>query len=197
MNWRIIKVANEWHDSNHIKCNAFDIPGCYHETKCKPWTHNGGYKWIDTLRNRMIASNVWVSTSMINYDSKISKFISKDYKIRSYNAFLLLDLMNNSMVWHVCSSQSIYKMKVKSKRGHQALYQPSVYVSRMKTIATEMFDAVFWKTCSHIKINHMSHDDVIKWKHFPCYWPFVTGEFPAQWPVTRSFDVFTDAYMRH
>ena len=38
------------------------------------------------------------------------------------------------------------------------------------------------------------HDDVIKWKHFPCNWPFVrgTGEFPAQRPVTRSFDIFFD-----
>ena len=43
-----------------------------------------------------------------------------------------------------------------------------------------------------------SHDDVIKWKHFPLYWPFVrgihrspvTGEFPSQRPVTRSFCVF-------
>ena len=40
-----------------------------------------------------------------------------------------------------------------------------------------------------------THDDVIKWKHFPRYWPFcagnssVTGEFPAQRPVTRSFGV--------
>ena len=39
------------------------------------------------------------------------------------------------------------------------------------------------------------HDDVIKWKHVPRYWPFVLGihrspgEFPAQRPVTRSFDV--------
>ena len=39
-----------------------------------------------------------------------------------------------------------------------------------------------------------SHDDVIKWKHLPCYWPFVpvTGEFPSQRPVTQSFDVFFD-----
>ena len=39
------------------------------------------------------------------------------------------------------------------------------------------------------------HDDVIKWKHFPRYWPFgrgISGEFPAQRPVTRSFDVFFD-----
>ena len=35
------------------------------------------------------------------------------------------------------------------------------------------------------------HDDVIKWKHFLCYWLF-TGEFPAQRPVTRSFDIFFD-----
>ena len=40
------------------------------------------------------------------------------------------------------------------------------------------------------------HDDVIKWNHFPRYWPFVRGihrsQFPAQWPVTRSFGVFFD-----
>ena len=40
------------------------------------------------------------------------------------------------------------------------------------------------------------HDDVIKWKHFPRYRPFVrgpaTGEFPSQRPVTRSFYVFFD-----
>ena len=39
------------------------------------------------------------------------------------------------------------------------------------------------------------HDDVIKWKHFPRYWPFVRGihrwpvNSPHKWPVTRSFDV--------
>ena len=39
------------------------------------------------------------------------------------------------------------------------------------------------------------HDDVIKWKHFPRYWPFVRGIhrwIPAQRPVTRSFDAFFD-----
>ena len=42
-----------------------------------------------------------------------------------------------------------------------------------------------------------THDDVIKWKHFPRYWPFVRnspvpGEFPIRRPVTWSFDVFFD-----
>ena len=36
----------------------------------------------------------------------------------------------------------------------------------------------------------VNHDDVIKWKHFPRYWPFVRGIHRG--PVTRSFDVFFD-----
>ena len=37
----------------------------------------------------------------------------------------------------------------------------------------------------------LKHDDAIKWKHFPRYWPFVRG-IPPQRPVTRRFDVFFD-----
>ena len=41
------------------------------------------------------------------------------------------------------------------------------------------------------------HHEVIKWKHFLRYWPFVRGIhrsrwFPAKRPVTQSFDVFFD-----
>ena len=55
------------------------------------------------------------------------------------------------------------------------------------------------------------HDAVIKWKHFPCYWPFVreshrspvnspsqrpvTDEFPSQGRVARSFDGFFDLHL--
>ena len=40
---------------------------------------------------------------------------------------------------------------------------------------------------------HAAHDDVIKWSHFPRYWP-LCGEFTGdRWrPVTRSFDVLFD-----
>ena len=41
----------------------------------------------------------------------------------------------------------------------------------------------------------VTHDDVIKWKHFPCYWPFVRGNHRSpvnSLPVTRSFNVFFD-----
>ena len=49
-----------------------------------------------------------------------------------------------------------------------------------------------------VSFNHffsLLRDDVIKWKHFPRYWPGnspVTGELPLQRPVTRNFDVFFD-----
>ena len=42
------------------------------------------------------------------------------------------------------------------------------------------------------------HDDVIRWKHFPHYWPFVRGTTGHWWisltqrPVMRSFAVFFD-----
>ena len=55
-----------------------------------------------------------------------------------------------------------------------------------------LLDVGTWQQLWH------SHDDVIKWKHFPRCWPFVhgnspvTGEFPSQRQVKRSFDVFFD-----
>ena len=37
------------------------------------------------------------------------------------------------------------------------------------------------------------HDDVIKWKHFPRYWPFPIHRWiPPQRPMMRSFDVCFD-----
>ena len=32
-----------------------------------------------------------------------------------------------------------------------------------------------WKTCCIGRVKYALHDDVIKWKHFPRYWPFVRG----------------------
>ena len=41
-----------------------------------------------------------------------------------------------------------------------------------------------------------AHDDVIKWEHFPRYWPFVweIHQSPVR-PVTRSFHVFFDPHL--
>ena len=45
----------------------------------------------------------------------------------------------------------------------------------------------------HCMRHSLHHDDVIKWKHFPRYWPFVQGIHRSpQKPVTQSFGVFFD-----
>ena len=44
----------------------------------------------------------------------------------------------------------------------------------------------------------LHHDDVIKWKHFPRYWPFVQGIHRSpvtQRPMTRGFDVFLGQHL--
>ena len=63
--------------------------------------------------------------------------------------------------------------------------------------ATLVYNALMDQWCPFIWIIHCreNNDDVIKWKHFPCYWPFVRGihrspvNSPSQMPVTRGFDV--------
>ena len=55
-------------------------------------------------------------------------------------------------------------------------------------------------TTEHYLTQH-TQDDVIKWKHLQCYWPFVRGiqrppmDSPHKGPVTRSFDVFFDLHL--
>ena len=49
----------------------------------------------------------------------------------------------------------------------------------------------------HAWLSSLQFVTLLTWKHFPRYWPLrrnspVPGEFPAQRPVTRSFDVFFD-----
>ena len=45
-------------------------------------------------------------------------------------------------------------------------------------------------------MDHDTHNDVIKWKNIPRYWPFVRGihrsPVNSQRPVTRSFGIFFD-----
>ena len=49
---------------------------------------------------------------------------------------------------------------------------------------------------------NLKNDDVIKWKRFPRYWPFVRGIHRSpvnslqKRPVTRSFDVFFDLRLK-
>ena len=55
----------------------------------------------------------------------------------------------------------------------------------MMICVTQVADGFSWDTEVP-----STYDDVIIWKHFPRYWPFVRGIHRS--PVTRSFDGFFD-----
>ena len=78
------------------------------------------------------------------------------------------------------------------------IYKGKIYITTMTT-------AMWWQVKNKSVLEYTEdipygtghtlcflRDDVIKWKHFPRYRPFVRGINPAQRPVTRSFDIFFD-----
>ena len=77
------------------------------------------------------------------------------------------------------------------------LYYRSSYTCMMRLMDTIDCAAEYTHTM-HTETSWRSHDDVMNWKHFLRYWPFVRGihrspmDSPSQRPVTRNFDVFFD-----
>ena len=47
----------------------------------------------------------------------------------------------------------------------------------------------FYWNISILSNSHLNHDDVIKWKHFPRYWPFVRGIHRSQWRGALMFSL--------
>ena len=98
----------------------------------------------------------------------------------------------------------------------------SAFLKMKNNLLNLLFTVVVVSATYPILWSISMHDDVITWKHFPRYWPLVwgihrwpvnsprkgqwrvsallaicvwtsvTGEFPTQRPVTRSFVVFVD-----
>ena len=100
-----------------------------------------------------------------------------------------------------------------SDRGHRQGLWDSLGCSLISL--THVYGAISWTYGDHDQINHLlnkmlaikeglpastlcsHHDDVIKWKHFPRYWPFVRGIHRSpvnspyrKNPVTQSFEIF-------
>ena len=95
--------------------------------------------------------------------------------------------------WHKLDVVSIYKFYTKPSENDMNTY--------MREIGVSYCDLTDDKTGHHIlstledaeEVMHtiacritykLQHDDIIKWKHFPRYWPFVRGI--RRWPVNSS-----------
>ena len=67
------------------------------------------------------------------------------------------------------------------------IYNGLIYLPKHRTAA--------WLSLDHLHDRPSAIEVIITWWRHQmetCYWPFVTGEFPSQRPVTQSFDVFFD-----
>ena len=130
----------------------------------------------------------------------------------SYNCILLFIHRSNTTRSVIC----IYK----SQRAHTKQYPKYTLISKPSYLDSvfkffcQLFVSYCYKEVTKVlqlyndfhagslgTDDNCIHDDVIKWKHFPRYWPFVRGIhwspvnsrwIPAQRPVTWSFDVFFD-----
>ena len=86
--------------------------------------------------------------------TRVSKFLSKDSKLKLFNAFILSNFLYCSIVWHFCSNHDTYKMEKVQKialrlvlNDYTSSYlellekvnRPPLYVSRIKIIATKIF----------------------------------------------------------
>ena len=104
------------------------------------------HKHISTICTR--------ASRQINATTRVSKFLSKDSKLKLFNAFILSNFLYCSIVWHFCSNHDTYKMEKVQKRAVRLVlndYTSSyleqlekvnrspLCVSRIKTIATEIF----------------------------------------------------------
>ena len=110
------------------------------------------------------------------------------------NDIFKLNFFNQNCFIFLLSSMKFFSM---NRGADQRKHQSSASPAFVRGIHRFPFDDVIMTFCKVkrpkfsvafiVVISILIHDDVIKWKQFP-----VLGEFPAQRPMTRSFDVFFD-----
>ena len=166
--------AIKWFELNHMKfktskfqamiikpCQSpepiiVDINGqCVQPSDCvKLLGDHGDDKLRFQHHNSVICSQ---ASRQINSLNRVSKFLSKDGQVKSYNAFILSNLLYCSIICHFCNSHCTYKKDKNQKwalrvelNDFQSSYKDllkevnrsTLYVSRMMTIAIEMFKCV-------------------------------------------------------
>ena len=105
--------------------------------------------------------------------SRIGRFISEDCWMKLYDSFILPNFLYCSIVWHFGSKSSALKVEKVNKRAlwvvlndYVSSYpelllktgRASIYVSRIKTIATEMYKCKNYINPAFVGESFTSHD---------------------------------------
>ena len=98
----------------------------------------------------------------------------------------------NAIIWKRLYFSAMIKKNMLGCLGsiHSVFFVSDFYQDRPQKIQNELIPR-FVGHLIFTGLYNICHDYVVKWKHFPRYWPFVppgnsqvTGEFPSQRPVS-------------
>ena len=110
---------------------------------------------------------------------------------RLFGVKLLTELIANLLNWTLRKKTSA-KFEVNYKQFHSRTFIWKYPLQKCKLLIIlficMMYVSMLWRSCA-------CHDDVIKWKHFPRYWPFlrrihrspVNSPHKGQWRGTLMF----------
>ena len=119
------------------------------------------------------------------------------YWFAQYKTLYLVWSVSRSIQWSKGLWKSTGEMTLLDNT--MTFTSPHITDSNRKTMGMILYTVTSSKhvfvTSDNLYAAHLYHDDVIKWKQFHVtgLWNSpLTGEFPSQRPVSRSFDIFFD-----
>lgn len=167
-------MALSWFDKNHMRANAAKfqaiiikarnttetIEFCVSNEIIKPVScvRLLGVYIDDKLTFEEHVSRLCIKAArQTNALRRISKYLSLDVRLMIFHAFIASNFHYCNIVWHFCSSRSVYKLEKVHKNAlrvvlndYESSYselltkakRPSLYVSRVKGIAMETFKCI-------------------------------------------------------
>ena len=152
------------------------------------WIVNGGWRTVSLYRHtpaRVSHSLIYIILYKLTANTDCNWYFIQDFTL------MLIDFILTAIYLAVLRHNS----EELPERIQDCGLRLRIYLL-LKCVCWNFNKSVF--SIRNSWFDRKSHDVVIKWKHFPRYWPFVrgkspvTGEFASQRPVTQSFDVFFD-----
>ena len=161
----------------------------------------GGHRWGLLSGYPVILQHIWILFGcLFGFSSNVTHSFSSDHQDdmnywveqRSLTHLGLGGLRSNSKVsleWRNPQfSQNCYCISIFQVLLSANIVFKKRYLSRWwQCLRTQQ-----WRVSDTARIGtdlNNTHDDVIKWKHFPRFWPFVRGIHRSRWiPRTKASD---------
>ena len=128
--------------------------------------HAGGFRCIQSIRHPMIINNI--ATIMNHCSHKLMELMPSVNNKKNKISPLGNPMANKA--WEIWKFH--YKIPCMILLQHTSIVRIRCFKVLLELLQFEI-----------------THDDVIKWKHFPRYWPFVRGIHRSRWiPRTKASD---------